>query len=125
MLQDAPAVGVQLGKPPPVRFQRGPNTYIWVINAEGVPYILEVFQGESASELIKHTNLTGGGKAYVGGELWFSTDRKLFVSGGSGRYSPQDEKQLEAAVEVFRSFSYEVTSLGWDQEYGPKRHWEG
>ncbi len=42
----------------------------------------------------KHTNLTGGGRAYLGGELWFTNNSEVYVSGGSGRYPPSDERQL-------------------------------
>lgn len=125
LLRPAPAAEVELGYPPSARGQLGDNTYIWVINAEGVPYILEAPHAELDHEHPKHTNLTGDTKAYVGGELWFRTSTRLFVSGGSGRYPPCSEEQLEAAVGIFRWFNYEATSLGWDPAYGPKRHWEG
>ena len=64
--------------------------------------------------LPKHTNLTGGGEAYLGGELWFSSESALYLSAGSGRYPPCNAAQLEEATEVFKSFGYDVTSLGWD-----------
>ena len=66
----------------------------------------------------KHTNLTGGGLAYLGGELWFSGDSSMYLSGGSGRYPPRDELQMEDAVAVFEAYNYVVTSLGWDTEGG-------
>lgn len=68
----------------------------------------------------KHTNLTGGNPAYIGGQLWFSDTRHMLVSGGSGRFPPLDEEQLTAAITVFSSFEYKVTSLGWD-EHGARR----
>ncbi len=40
-----------------------------------------------------------GKPAYVGGELWFSGATCMFVSGGSGRFPPQDEEQLDKAIE--------------------------
>ena len=118
-----PALDVSYGIPPGVQRERSPNTYIWVIDANWVPYIIE-------STILrlhgppKHTNLTGGGQAYVGGELWFRTDTSLYVSGGSGRYFPCHEQQLEDAVEVFRSFGYGVISLGWDPNSGARRFLE-
>ncbi len=42
----------------------------------------------------------------------------MYVSGGSGRYPPADARQLADAVDVFRSYGYKVTSLGWDIESG-------
>ena len=90
-----------------------------------MPYVIDKPSTELAGKRPKHTNLTGDRKAYVGGELWFFDSTTLLISGGSGRYPPLDEQQLASAVEVFRSFGYKVTSLGWDPEEGPKRHWEG
>ena len=73
----------------------------------------------------KHTNLTGGDKAYLGGEVWFESDTALYISGGSGRYPPQNPDQLDEAVRVFESFGYRVASLGWDEIYGnPRRFLE-
>ena len=132
ILGPAPAREVQLGKPPSGRGDRGNNRYLWVIDACGIPYIAERPQRDlkgNKGNLPKHTNLTGGGEAYVGGELWFASDDSLYVSGGSGRYPPIDSRQLELAVGVFRHYGYKATSLGWDDAPVPggraKRHWEG
>lgn len=70
----------------------------------------------SIGSVPKHTNLTGGGQAYLGGELWFTSATSIYLSGGSGRYPPLDATQLEEATEVFRSFGYEALSLGWDYD---------
>ena len=90
------------------------NRYLWVIDRQGIPYIIERPLSHIGGIDPKHTNLTGGEDAYVGGELWFSDNSRLFVSGGSGRYHPIDAKQLSYAVRVFESYQYRVTSLGWD-----------
>ena len=89
------------------------SRYLWVIDTRGIPYILESAIPTISSEP-KHTNLTGGDEAYLGGELWFASSTELFISGGSGRYPPVDATQLEEAAQVFRSFGYGATSLGWD-----------
>ena len=80
----------------------------------GIPYVIEMHIAAIGGTLPKHTNLTGGGEAYLGGELWFASASSLYLSGGSGRYPPIDPAQLEEATAVFESFVYEVTSLGWD-----------
>ena len=78
------------------------------------------------SKMPKHTNLTGGGGAYLGGQMWFASEEALYVSGGSGRYPPTDRRQLEEAVQVIESFGYEVISFGWNPETGmARRFWEG
>lgn len=85
-----------------------------MIDPRGVPYLIENSLIVLNGRLPKHTNLTGGGPAYVGGELWFLDTSTLYVSGGSGRFPPVDEKQLDAAISVFVSFGYAVSSLGWN-----------
>jgi hypothetical protein len=93
-----------------------PGCHLWVIDASGVPYILEraPVAPALAGGRVKHTNITGGGPAACGGELWFETPTRLYVNGCSGRYGPAAPKQLDDAAEVFRDMGYEVISFGWD-----------
>jgi hypothetical protein len=97
--------------------------HLWVFRPEDVPYVVE-----SAPDAVpaltagkaKHTNLTGGGAAACGGELWIdlANSGKLYVNGASGRYGPRTAKQLEDAVAVFRGLGFEVESYGWDDDAG-------
>ena len=87
-----------------------------MIDENGIPYVLDVSLPELNGKNPKHTNLTGGGNAYVGGEMWFETADALWVSGGSGRYQPVSEDQLVDSVRVFQNFGYSVSSLGWNSE---------
>ena len=68
------------------------HRYVWVIDATGIPFILErglcALKGRSP----KHSNLTGGKPASMGGELWFRTESSLYLSGGSGRYRPREQQ---------------------------------
>ena len=116
VLDRAPAQAVSLGTPPSSRTEPGANRYLWVIDANGIPHVREAPIPSIAGKLPKHTNLTGGGTAYLGGELWFESNSCLCVSGGSGRYPPIDGIQLDCAIQVFTDFGYDVTSLGWDEE---------
>ena len=125
LLPQAPAMGVSLGRPGESRNVPGTNTYIWVIDQNGIPYVLDVGLLELGGHRPKHTNLTAGGDAYVGGEMWFETDRALWVSGGSGRYHPVAEEQLGDSVRVFEYFGYSVRSLGWNPEVGVARRFLG
>ena len=126
LLGSAPVVGVLLGAPPVSRSERGINRYLWVFDERGVPYIIEEPLALVGLALPEHTNLTGGGSAYLGGELWFASRESVFISGGSGRYPPVGFRQLEEAVEVFESFGCKVDSLGWDHDARvAKRYWEG
>lgn len=114
MLSWAPAQGVCFGEPRQSREEKEVNTYLWVIDDCGIPYIIERGLATLNGSLPKHTNLTGGGDAYIGGEMWFGSSICIFVSGGSGRYPPLCEGHLHDAVGVFESYGYQVTSLGWD-----------
>ena len=114
-LEDAPAENVHFGEPPRPA-EDGQHTYLWVIDDRGIPYILDEGYPGLGGERPKHTNLTGGGDAYVGGEMWFQRGCRLWVSGKSGRYGPRYPALLEDSVAVFRSYGYEVQSLGWDYE---------
>ncbi len=104
-----------MGTPPRSR-DEPPNGYLWAIDDTGIPYILEAPLPALNGNRPKHTNLTAGGPAYIGGELWFSDARSLFLSGGSGRYPPRNAEQLSNAVRVFEFYGYGVTSLGWDTD---------
>lgn len=123
MLGPAPARDVAFGKPPSSRNGACDNRYLWVIDASGVPHVLESPMQVVGGTLPKHTNLTGGGTAYLGGELWFESASKIYVSGGSGRYPPTSETRLDDAVCIFRQFGYNATSLGWDDGAGAARRY--
>ena len=117
VLEPSPARDVQFGMPPTARQDLSPHRYLWVIDSRGIPYIIEQPLPELRGSKPKHTNLTGGKTAYMGGELWFKNSSSLFVSGGSGRYPPVSLGQLIDAVRIFESYKYQVTSLGWDYQY--------
>ncbi len=121
MLRRAPAKDVLWGKPPRAAKWQGENTYLWVIDSRGIPYIIERSLPSLGNSLPKHSNLTGGRPDYIGGEIWFSNGDSLFLSGGSGRYPPLSESHLNDAVRVFESYDYRVTSLGWDPGTGKAR----
>jgi len=96
-----------------------PGCHLWVITSTDVPYILERQQVSPALEtgVVKHTNLTGGGIACCGGELWFETPnaKKIYINGLSARYGPESQQQLTDAVEVFEQMGYNVVNFGWDK----------
>ena len=124
-LGDAPAHNISLGMPPTLNNNAGKNKYLWVLDERGISYCIEK-QIPSTGNVPKHTNLTAGGVAYLGGELWFISEMNLIISGGSGRYPPINQYQLEHAAQVFRYFGYDATSLGWDMETdSANRHRKG
>lgn len=118
LLGSAPATDILVGSPPSSLTDEPTNRYLWVIDERGIPYIIEAPIAAIDYELPKHTNLTGGGEAYLGGEMWFTSTISIYISGGSGRYPPLCGLQLEDATGVFNAFGYNVTSLGWDENAG-------
>ena len=118
LLEPAPATDILVSNPPSSLADDTTKRYLWVIDERGIPYIIESPIAVIGYKLPKHTNLTGGGDAYLGGEMWFASTMSIFVSGGSGRYPPLDGCQLEEATGVFKAFGYEVTSLGWNEDTG-------
>ena len=118
LLEPAPAAGISVGTPPSSIADDPNNRYLWVIDERGIPYIIESPIAAIGHKPPKHTNLTGGGGAYLGGELWFTSHVAIYISGGSGRYPPIGGHQLEEAAGVFNAFGYNVTSLGWDENAG-------
>src|SRR6266852_986439 len=97
--QLGPSDGVMLLAGAPASGQTGPpddaqSRHLWVFRKSqqpDLPYLLELAPNVTprlASGLAKHTNLTGGCRAWCGGELWIEVSNagQLYVSGCSGRY---------------------------------------
>ena len=104
----------------------GENCHLWIIDERGRPCISQAPLERLGTGKLRHTNLTGGGKASIGGEIWFGDMPRIYLSGSSGRYPPERPKHLEDAANLFRSVGFEVLSLGWDEEVDrPQRVWRG
>jgi len=120
--------GVQLLAAPPMtiderhvpRRKGDPGCHLWVIISADCPFILEraVVTPPLQSGSVKHSNLTGGGPASCGGEIWFDpADESLtYVNGCSGRYGPCTTRELEDAVDAIRFLGYQAESFGWDDQ---------
>jgi hypothetical protein len=113
-----------LAAPPvagPVTGRRGTpdGRYLWVMSPAAIPAILETVphvQPPLQSGVAKHTNLTGGGDASCGGEMWVDAVNpgRLHITGGSGRYPPRSPAELNDAVLVLERLGFSVNSAGWD-----------
>ena len=102
----------------------GVNCHLWVIDERGRPCISQAPLQRLGVGDLHHTNLTGGGKASIGGEIWFGTLPFVYLSGSSGRYPPTGRDHLEGAECLFRAVGFDVHSLGWDPEtHRPLRVW--
>jgi hypothetical protein len=81
--------------------------YLWIINEDGLWLILEATPNPAAKrKMVCHTNITGGGKALQGGELWFGHDGKLYFNFRSGRYGGSEQNQFIAIATYFKYMGY-------------------
>ena len=81
--------------------------YLWVISEWGLRIILEATRNIARQKpFVCHTNLTGGGEAYQGGELWFCEDGRAGINFFSDRYGAQTQKQWRAVVGYFKRVGY-------------------
>ena len=125
ILRQAPNNDAVTAIGPVSRAAANDGRHLWVIDDRGLPYILEVPMPECGWGPPKHSNVTAGRPACIGGELWFVDPESLYVSGGSGRYPLRTAEHLEDAVNIFRAFGYSAVSLGWDDGIGkPRRYLE-
>lgn len=111
---------------PPVGTKAGGQKYLWVIRSSGMPYAQEsgpLGLSIAGRGRLAHTNLTGGEDAHCGGELWFRGECDIWLTGGSGRYPPRCQEELEAVVAAICCAGYTVRSAGWSDEIcGPARY---
>lgn len=127
-LEEAPAEIWAEGAPSRKRNDQGLRKFLWVVVDTDVPYAEEggPLSAHVSRGYLSHTNLTGGGAAYCGGELWFRDARQVWVTGGSSRYAPRTAAELDAVVIGFVAAGFAVCSCGWDDEtLSPARFFRG
>lgn len=118
-LRDGSGVEVMLAAGVPSTAEEARTArHLWVIGLETEPYALEAcgFGRALRDGVIKHTNLTGGGPAHCGGELWFLASGRICLNGDSGRYGPTSEAELMAAARAVAACGFEVGVMGWNTD---------
>ncbi|MCA6410435.1 MAG: fibronectin type III domain-containing protein, partial [Cytophagales bacterium] len=86
--------------------------YLWTIDERGINIALEKTPFPTPRGNIVHTNLSS--KAYIGGEMWFSSGNKIIVNAGSGRFGDgagATLTQWEAAIDFWKKLGYEVEAI--------------
>ncbi len=93
---------------------------LWVVREADVAYAPETcaFGNGLKSKVIKHSNLTGGGSAYSGGEILMLNENTIALNGCSGRYGPRSEDELLSVANAFKNSGYTVWCTGFDVEAG-------
>lgn len=91
---------------------------LWVVRAADVVHAAKkcVFGVARKRGEITHTNLTGGGRAYVGGELVVLDENTVVINGDSGRYGTKDDAETEAVARAFAESGWTTFWVGWDED---------
>ncbi|MCA0446597.1 MAG: hypothetical protein LCH54_10250 [Bacteroidetes bacterium] len=87
----------------------GEKSFLWVIDEETIKIIKEKNTNTLRShkpEFVCHTNLTGNGHAFIGGEIYFCEDGRKFINFFSDRYGNPSKEQWEAAKSYFEKVGY-------------------
>ena len=90
--------------------------FLWVIDEMSIKMIRENTRNTLRTPpIVCHTNLTGAGKAFVGGELFFCEDGNIYISPKSDRYGRPTQEQWQTALSYFRRVGYSnvIDILGW------------
>ena len=90
------------------------SKYLWVLDKTGIKIIRENSKlGSVIKDRIRHTNLTGGGGAYLGGEVWFNR-KTIRVNAKSSAYCfgncsvKLTEYEYNLAMKAWRLLGYKV-----------------
>ncbi|MCE0908265.1 MULTISPECIES: hypothetical protein [Pseudomonas] len=105
---------------PDVTVEMKEKAHLWAVRQNDAVHAAENcdFGKSLALGKIKHTNLTGGEAAYIGGELIWLGEQEIIINGCSGRYKPQSALEIESAGEAFTYAGYRVWSTGYDEGTG-------
>ena len=85
--------------------------FLWVIDETIIRIIRENtpnFKRTHDPTCVCHTNLTGGGQAHIGGEMFFADDGRIFINPFSDRYGGVtiSSAQWEATKQYFINVGY-------------------
>lgn len=85
------------------------KSYLWVIDDQSIKIIREKisnYRRTHKPDFVCHTNLTGSGKAFVGGEMFFGYDGTIYINTYSDRYGRPSELQWSAAKDYIVKTGY-------------------
>lgn len=83
--------------------------FLWVIDEVTIKIIREKNRNTLRThkpEFVCHTNLTGAGQAYVGGEIYFCEDGRKIINSFSDRYGDPSDVQWDTAKKYFETVGY-------------------
>jgi len=106
------------GGPPDVQTLLA-DRHLWVVIEADVLHAKEAcpFGARVDNGKIKHSNLTGGGRAFAAGEVLSVEPHIIVVSGQSGRYRIS-AAEFAGIVAAFKASGYDVWCMGYNTELG-------
>lgn len=125
---DGPVGGLQAEPPErPVFAEKTEGQRLWVVTADDVRHGPEecAFGEQRGALVTKHSNLTAGGSAFVGGEVVFLSAETIAITGSSGRYRLRSGAELKAIEVAFAESGYNVWSMGYNQDTNRPNTFEG
>ena len=103
------------------------GTRLWVVTGEDVLHGPEQcdFGAKREAGVTKHSNLTGGGTAHVGGEVIFLDRATIALTGSSGRYRLRSAAEMSDIESAFLGSGYNVWSMGYNEDTNRPNLFEG
>ena len=86
------------------------KAFLWVLDETSIKIIREKTRNVRRThdpDCVCHTNLTGGSKAYLGGEIFFCEDGFVYVNHFSDRYGAPSNEQWMHAKQYFKRVGYQ------------------
>lgn len=84
--------------------------FLWIIDEISIKILREKTRNVLRTfdpECVCHTNLTGGEKAFAGGELFFGEDGNIYINPFSDRYGNLNSQQWETVLSYFKRVGYD------------------
>jgi hypothetical protein len=99
-------------------FRNAEKCFLWVVDETSIKLIREMTPNPARTHrqnYVCHTNLTGWGKAFAGGELFFGIDGKVYINHLSDRYGRDrllQGKRWQTILQYFKRVGYkEIVDL--------------
>lgn len=89
------------------------KSFLWVIDERSVKILWEMTPNSLRGAVrpdrpyVCHTNITGNGKAYIGGEMYFCQNGTILINFSSDRYGVvASEEKKNMAIQYFQDCNY-------------------
>ena len=98
------------------------SLYLWVATKKNIKTVIEYNKSFYflSKKIAKHTNLTGGKTAFIGGQIKVSNNNTIAMDFASGRYGPKSKNEFDFWYEkiniIFKNIGYNISIEDWDDD---------